>query len=260
MYEIDFKTFEILIRCRGNTDYGKYSLNVLNKMFDKVSKDLGQFNISLSHIRDSKVRKIEKTAVGIYSPYDPRNCKGFLIVEGSMLQNDENAKIQLNEVFKDEENKKGNTINEKVVNLPEEDDENKKVLFVNVVKIQGFSEPFTSFVKIRFAGMEIESHVMQDKKEPAFEFKAEFPFYESYNMSSVVVILVYSSLTKWSKISLSNQYVDYVNKGFMKYIGHAVIDLKDVIRLTSENPRYINIYGNDPEYALMMNPDFSEVA
>jgi len=56
-------------------------------------------------------------------------------------------------------------------------------------------------------------------------------------MSSVVVVLVYSSLTKWSKISLSNQYIDYVNKGFMKYIGHVVIDLKDVIRLTSENPR-----------------------
>jgi len=35
-------------------------------------------------------------------------------------------------------------ISEKVVNLPEEDDDAKKVLFVNIVKLLGFAEPMTS--------------------------------------------------------------------------------------------------------------------
>ena len=98
-------------------------------MMDKVSKDYGQFNVSLAFIRDSKVRKIEKKAVGLYSPNDPKYCCGFLLIEASMLQNDDNAKIYLNEAMKNEEEKeKGNDISEKIVSLPEEDDEAKKVM------------------------------------------------------------------------------------------------------------------------------------
>jgi len=96
-----------------------------------------------------------------------------------MLQNDDNAKIRLNEAMKfidDSEQPKGSDISNFVVNLPEEDVEGKKALFVNVVKLVGFPEPMTSYLVIRFGGMEHHSHIMLDKAEPSFEFKAEFPF------------------------------------------------------------------------------------
>lgn len=59
---------------------------------------------------------------------------------------------------------------------------------------------------------------------------------------------------------IPSEFFNVVNKGIMKYIGHVVIDLKEVIRLTSENPRFINIYGNDPESSLNVNYDFTDIA
>jgi len=40
---------------------------------------------------------------------------------------------------------------------------------------------------------------------------------------------------------IPSEFFNLVNKGIMKYIGHVVINLKEVIRLTSENPRFLNI-------------------
>lgn len=99
-----------------------------------------------------------------------------------MLQNDDNAKIRLNEAMKlaeDGEQPKGADISNFVVNLPEEDTEGKKAIFINIVKLIGFAEPMTTYLVIRFGGMEQHSHIMLDKSEPSFEFKAEFPFYEA---------------------------------------------------------------------------------